>query len=446
MQLYPHQATGRDWLASHKVGLLADEQGLGKTITAIVAADKIRASRVLVVSPTVVLWNWAAEFAAWSPGRKCQVISTGKQRLDDDADVVVVTHGLLLRPFILDQLIRADWTVVIVDEAHAFKSRDAKRTRALYGSVIGAARACWILTGTPCPNHAGELWTHLDALAPGRIELDGGGRQLREHEFVDRFCHWRQTPYGRKVTGNRRDRLPELKKRLDGFILRRLKKNELKDLPPIRFETVHLRPLKLPAALAALSGTLSGRVEEALAGAEDAADVFERLKDSEDFTRFRRLCGMAKAEPVAELLEQELESGSLEKVVIFAWHGAVIEKLAEKLERFGCMTITGATPALERRQIVERFQMPTVVSHRRVLVANIIAGGVGITLTAASDVVFAEQSWTPGDNAQAADRCHRIGQTEKVRVRFVSLAGTIDEAVTATLRTKARMIREVLGE
>ena len=178
-------------------------------------------------------------------------------------------------------------------------------------------------------------------------------------------------------------------------------------------------------------------------GVDDASGFFNAVKDGEDFTKFRRLCGMAKAKPVADLLYQELEDGGLDKVVIFAHHKDVVDLIARDLERFGVRTITGATPAKDRAAYVDHFQTDPSV---RVIVANIVAGGVGITLTAAADVVFAEQSWTPGDNAQAADRCHRIGQTRRVRVRFMALAGTIDEAITQSLRQKIRMIREVLGE
>ena len=449
MKLYKHQEDGVAWLLGLERGMLADEQGLGKTITAIRAFDLLDAPRVLVIVPTVVLFNWEAEVGLWAPGRTVQVLATGKDDLRPDVDVVVVTHGLLLRPWIREQLKRGlprpegspVWSVAVLDEAHGFKSHEAKRSLAFYNELAPRCDRVWLMTGTPCPNNVGELWTHLRGLEPWRIELDG--QVMSEPRFVDRFCITRETQYGRKITGNRKDRLPELKKRLDGFILRRLKSKVLKDLPPIRFETVHLRPLKLGKALEVIEAAVSSRVAAELEGAGDAGEVFERLKDAEDFTRFRRLCGLAKAEPVGDLVWQELEEGGLEKVVVFAWHKDVIELLAKKLERFGVRTITGATPALERRASVEAFQTSPRV---RVIVANIVAGGVGITLTAAADVVFAEQSWTPGDNAQASDRCHRIGQTERVRVRFASLAGTIDEAVTASLRTKSAMIREVLGE
>lgn len=439
MELYPHQYAGVSFLSERTRALLADEQGLGKTVTALVAAEGFD-GRVLVVCPTVVLWNWEGEARTWLGfDTRVQVIEHGRAELEEDADVVVVTHGLLLRPFILEQLRRSGWDVCIVDEAHAFKSPAAKRTRALYRDLAPCCERVWILTGTPCPNNAAELWTHLRGLEPRRIAHDG--RTLPFDAFRARFCHVADTPYGPKVTGNRADMLAELKKRLEGFILRRRKKDVLKDLPPIRFETIRLRPTKLPTELEELSRELTPALEAAIADAEDALDGFDVLKDRTDFARFRRLCGLAKIDPVAELLDAELEDEALDKVVVFAHHKDVVEGIARRLSKFGVYTITGSTPAAERREAVEEFQRDPRV---RVIVANIVAGGVGVTLTASSEVLFAETSWVPGENAQAADRCHRIGQTERVRARFVSLAGTIDDAIAASLAQKARMIAEVL--
>lgn len=446
LTLYPHQHTGAYWLCERKAGILADEQRLGKTITALTAVDGLdllrnNSVRTLVVCPTVVLWNWKAEAEKWLDAPRVQIIDNGKVELDREADVVVVTHGLLLSRWILSQLANAKWDALIVDEAHAFKSPYAQRTDALYNTLAPSARYVWPMTGTICPNHAGELYTHLRGLAPERLVFEG--KVLTYDRFVDRFCTWRETQYGRKITGNRPDMLPELKERIDGFILRRLMKDIWPDLPRIRFETVHLRPLEMDAALVALNAELAPRVLKALHDPENFASFFDTLKDKEEYARFRRLCGMAKAKPVAEFLHQELLEGGLEKVVVFAHHQDVIKEIACSLARFGVRTITGGTSAFNRRANVEDFQTNPNI---RVMVANIIAGGVGVTLNAATEIVFVEQSWTPGDNAQAAKRCDHPDQTRRVRVRFMALADTCDEAVTASNRQKTQMVREVLGE
>lgn len=451
MPMYPHQIEGARWLAERRVALLADDPGLGKTFTALAATLQLppseTAQRVLVLCPTVVLFNWQAEVHRWLPGFDAQVVTHGKAQIEPDADVVIVPHGLLLTPWIRSQLLKTAWDAVIVDEAHAFKSVEAKRTAALYhaqAGIVKSAKRVWLLTGTPCPNHAGELYTHLRGLDWKRLVVEVGKPPLEYWEFVDRYCRSRETPYGVQIVGNRPEKLPELKRALDGFVLRRKKADVLKDLPPIRFEMVHLRPLDLDAATAALDAELSPHVRQALSerDVESTLEYFNAVKGEAGFTRFRRLCGLAKAGPVAELLERELEDGALEKVVVFAHHKDVVEKTADGLGRFGVRTITGATAPADRAANVAAFQTSGRV---RVMVSNIVAGGVGVTLNAASEVMFAEQSWVPGENAQAANRCHRIGQAKRVRVRFAALAGTLDAVIAQALRRKIKMIQEVVG-
>lgn len=453
LPLYPHQVEGARWLADRTAALLADEPGLGKTITALVATKSLQPQdvgcpRVLVLCPTVVLYNWEAEAETWLEAPCIQVVAHGKTTIEPVAEVVIVTHGLLLNAWIRSQLLSASWDVVIVDEAHGFKSMEAERTTVLYhaqAGVVKAAGRVWLLSGTPCPNNAAELYTHLRGLDWKRLVPETGGKPMEYDEYVRRYCVWEYGLHGIKITANQRARLPELKKRLEGFILRRKKKDELKNLPPIRFETVHLRPVNLDAALVALGQDLSKSVRKELADLERGEDAaltfFDTIKNRTEFAEFRRLCGMAKAQQVVELLERELEDGALDKVVVFAHHRAVVDLIAAGLERFGIRTITGASSPVERNRAVASFQTDARV---RVMVSNIVAGGVGVTLTAASDVVFAEQSWVPGENAQAANRCHRIGQTERVRVRFTALAGTLDATITQALRRKAQMIQEVL--
>lgn len=450
-RLYPHQRVGVDWLASRSAGLLADEQGLGKTATALQAADRLRARRVLVLAPAVVTFNWAVEAAEWFTGPEdtVQVVRTGRCAVDPNARLVIVSHGLLTRRAVVERLWSIRWDVLVVDEAHNFRTPDAKRTRALFGawdwphgpSLVDAADVVWLLSGTPMPNHAAELWTMLWGLDPGRV-ADASGATMSYRAFQAHHCHLRQTRYGVKVTGNRN--LPELRGRLQGFSLRRTKAQHL-DLPPVRWDLVTLAPDRLDAELRAMDAALGEDMAEALqTHAEDPEAAFELLRDSHELTTFRRLCGLAKAPAVAELLISELEVGALDKVVVFGVHRGVLDHLQQCLDLAGIGTvrIDGSTSQPDRQTAVTRFQSEPGV---RVLLGNIQAAGVGITLTAAADVVFAELSWTPGDNAQAADRIHRIGQTaESVRVRFVALANTADEMVTATLRNKVRMIREVL--
>lgn len=452
-ELYPHQVTGVEWLRNRDRGLLFDEMGLGKTITAIAAADAAGVGRTLCIVPAVVLWNWKREWEKWSPGRRVQILDCGDTVLDGRADVAITTHGLLLKPMMRAQLLMYAWDLTILDEAHFFRGRNSQRTQVFYGkygvdsvnalgnAIVDRSKRVWLLTGTPMPNNCSELWTHLWGLFPSSIPNEIG-RPMSFKAFRSRYCVTKPTLYGIKVIRNKN--VTELRDKVKGFSLRRLKKDVL-DLPAVRYETVTLRPKVLPFELkrveAMIAPKLLGIIREGMADDATPAQGYKMMKSETDFSRFRHLCGMAKAEPCAELLQMELEDGALRKVVVFAHHAAVVDVLVHALKDYNAVSITGETPAKMRDYRVELFQRD---EHVRVMICNIVAGGTGITLTAASEVVFVELSPVPGENAQAADRVHRIGQEEKVRVRVLALAGSIDEDFTELLRRKTKMIREVL--
>lgn len=451
--LYPYQRAGADWLASRRAGLLADDMGLGKTITALRAAARVGARRVLVLAPSVVLLNWKREADTWllEGVERAQVVRSGYDRIDPTARLVVVSHGLFWRPEMRARLLETSWDVLIVDESHEFRNAGnggvpVKRTAALYGTdgsvgLVTRAGAVWLLSGTPMPNHAGELWTMLHACAPELIESEHTGYPLTYGGFLSRYCRTAPCPFkGRKVVGNKRG--DELRNRLRGFVLRRRKSDHL-DLPPVRYETTALEG-DVSAAMRVVDELATGRFEDALVEAGGDADLaLDILGRSSELADFRRLCGLTKAPLAAELFEDELRLGGLDSLVVFAHHRDVLSVLAERLEDFGVERIDGSVSPAARDAATRRFQDP---KGPRVMLCNIRAGGVGVTLTRASTLAFVELSWVPGENAQAADRIHRIGQrAESVRVRFLSLANTVDEVIVASVRRKIQSIREVMG-
>jgi len=364
---------------------------------------------------------------------------------DPDATVVIVTHGLLLSKTLRTRLLLGRFDLCILDESHFFRGHAAKRSAFFYGrgrhggpGVTGIADVCkrvWCLTGTPMPNDASDLWTMAHGLWPGAFP-DGFGA-FRAH-----YCETTWSPYGDhvKVVGNRN--VAELREQLRGRVLRRRKADVL-DLPPVRHETVNLRPTSMPHELALMQGELDDNLVAQLENADTADDAFALLGANKAFAAFRRLCGIAKAQAASELLAMELASGALAKVVVMAHHTAVVDAIATSLSAYGVRTITGATSAKGRTAAVDAFQTDPGV---RVIVCNILAGGTGTTLTAASELVFVELSFVPGENVQAADRIRRIGQDSPCRVRFIALDGTLDEAIVGVLRRKVAMIREVLAK
>lgn len=429
--LYPFQVAGARWLREHRRGGLFDEQGLGKTVQAIHAAVALDA-RVLLVVPTVVSHNWAREIEKWAGvyAKPLQVVVHGKETVSPAARWVIVPHSLMLRPAIADQL--KGFEAILLDEGHFFRSPSAQRTRTFFlgrDPVCRRAPYCWLLTGTPVPNHAGELWPMLAGIAPERLRFDG--KLMGYGAFLDRFCVLAPNPFGTKpkVVGLKNP--DELRERLGGFYLRRLKKDEL-TLPPIRYGHVVLTPEEAQSeAMQAMEAKFGG-----LRGEE----LLDAMRRDSDFSTWRHECGRLKAHPAVDLLRSDFESG-MGKVVVFAHHLDVIRTVVSGLSDYGAVALIGAKSAGERQAAVDAFQNDP---QTRVCVAQIAAGGVGVTLTAASDVVMVEQSPVPGDNSQCIDRCHRIGQGKSILVRFLSLAGSVDEVFAEILARKSAMIAEVL--
>ena len=432
--LYPHQHAAVDWLAANPRACLADDQGLGKTISAAVALRRLGLRQVLIVCPSVVMWNWQRELREWAQLDTSVLYASA---LAPNASSVITSHALIRKKAVRAKLHRR-WDLLIVDESHVFRN-PSQQTMALYRHLLPWADRVWCLTGTPMPNDPSELWTMLHCLRPAEFPE-------RWAEFREQYCELRNSRFGLKPIAVKNG--AELRARVRPHMLRRLKKDVL-DLPALRSETICVRPLTIPPELAEIERKLRRALARGTAGAGEKLDAVQSvatpedalavLRECEDFARFRRLCGEAKIEPLGELLAAELAQ-TREHYVVFAHHRNVIAALAQRLAAFSVATLTGATSARDRDRSVAQFQDGAL----RVLVVQITAGGIGITLTRATEAVFAELPWSPGELAQARDRFYRIGQTQAVRVRYVSLAASIDETIADVLRTKMAMQREVL--
>lgn len=437
--LFAHQREGARFLAAHSTALLADEPGLGKTAQAIAACDLVQAEKVLVICPAVAKENWRREFQRWQTKARSILVQYGSiftVEAVTSAHVLILNYELLQHATLLLALKAKPRPVMIVDEAHYLKSSAAKRTQTVYGDrVMGGddvglcagVKYIWLLTGTPAPNHAGEVWTHLRALSPGTLGSDA----YHEIQFQEQFCEVRDTVYGRQITGSKN--LKELAGRLKGWMLRRKKSDVMADLPPLRFAPEPLSGVKMqatPEMKRIVEGDLS---DDDLLAALRSADVHLATE--------RRMTGLLKMDAAAALVSDTL-TGNKRKLVIFAVHNEVIDGLKERALVFGAVLIKGDTPHKERQAAIDRFQNDP---DCRVFIGNIKAAGTAITLHAASEVLFVETSWTPSDNYQAACRCHRIGQRDAVLARLLYLPGSIDETVQRVLARKANDLTELFG-
>lgn len=409
----PYQLAGAEFLAARTAALLADEPGLGKSAQAIIAADTAGAGRVLVICPASVVENWRREIEMWSLGLF-------------DFEVLSFDRASQATP---------GFDTLIIDEAHYAKTPTAKRTQTLYGpkwdrvgGLAEQAQRVYLLSGTPMPNNPSELWTHLRALHADAIPAKSG-KPRTFAQFVGKFCHTRDNGFGMQIVGGKNH--DQLRAALDGFMLRRTKAEVMSEMPALRYAELAVPGRIDPKAL----GDEAVIVRKALE--EHGVDGLKMVAGH--VTTLRRLTGAAKVAGVAAWVRDWLANGG-GKIVLFAQHRDVLDGLQAELKPVCALArVDGSTT--DRQRQVDEFQR----SDARVFLGQLQAAGTGITLTAASDLVFVESSWVPAENEQAAQRIHRIGQDAACLVRLATLAGSIDEAVQRAIARKMNDIVRVIG-
>lgn len=441
MKMWSHQQKVVPLLADRNF-LLFWEAGVGKTLPMLHAAHGLR-KRALYLGPPAIRTQVAKEAQASGLYRAqdVQVIRTGKDRVAPQAKLVVCSYDHLIDPKVWKQLFSLDWGALILDEGHLLKNSGAKRTRAVYGARISSPGALtkkalrvWVATGTPITNDPSDLWTHLSRLMPNRLAQAG---ITTKTEFLQRFCHLRDTPYGAKVVGGKN--LPELARLLDG-VSDRVKKTDVLDLPPLLVSQVWVPPDDLD---------LSDVPEEAVATIEAIMqnDDLSKLELLEaPLATMRRQIGLAKAPHAAEMALSEIDGG-VWKSILFYQHTEVGRLIYDTLTstarmRDAVVMYTGGMSQTKRDAVVESFTRDPNV---RILVAQIQAAGTGLNLQAAERVMIVEPAWTPALNEQAISRAYRGGQKRRVWASYVCIEDTVDEDITDALIRKAKIIKEVVG-
>jgi SWI/SNF-related matrix-associated actin-dependent regulator 1 of chromatin subfamily A len=419
VELYTYQRAGVDHLlaSASKLAYLADDMGLGKTLQAVTTCDELEAEDILVVCPASVRVNWSREIERFQADDSVPInVMLKTDDLLPEWGWVIASYEWVRAN--ADRLKQRDWDVIVLDEAHYVKSPDAARTKAIAGTrgLMKCAKRVLALSGTPMVNNAAELWTLLNAGAPDVI--DG----MSYWQFASRYCHVVENRFGKQIGNNKKACAAELRERIAPVFLRRTKEEVLDDLPPVRFDTLFVEGAVPP-------------VDEETA--KEIAAILEQVETgmslgpvSDAVATVRRLTGMAKVDAVADVVAADSEAS---KIIVAAYHRSVIDRLLERLPT--AVVLHGGVTADARQEAIDRFQNDDAV---RVFIGQITAAGVGVNLTAASNVVFCESSWTPADNAQMAARAHRIGQKNPVLVRFATLAGSIDEQIQKVVVRKAR--------
>jgi SWI/SNF-related matrix-associated actin-dependent regulator 1 of chromatin subfamily A len=324
--------------------------------------------------------------------------------------------------------------MIVLDEAHYLKNHDAKRTRLIYGprcdginGVVENVPKVVLLSGTPAPNNTAELWPHLRATYPQAIPDLERGRPMNLWQFRARYSVLEQTQYGERVIGSKNT--ASLRQACAPYFIRIRGADVLKDLPPIVWSTdpVAGEAPPLPRALQEAAGLEGEQLLQWMQGNDIA------------LATVRRLFGMAKVAGSVEWIDYFLENNPDRSLVVFAHHRDVLLALAGRLQAHQPIVVHGGTPLTHRAAAVEQFQ----ARKGRLWLGQMQASGTAITLTAASDVLFVEQDWTPSTMAQAAARTHRIGQTRPVMARVLYLDDSLDDAISEVLTRKAREIAQM---
>ena len=422
MPLFPHQVEGVAFLRGRRRAILADDMGLGKTRQSIVAlTGAVPVGPWLVVCPASVKHAWAREIAAVRPDDAVHVVGPADPPAVGYSGWVIVNYDLLHR---VDALLEdLPWTGIVFDEAHYLKNHTSlrsKHARELVAAAPGAVLHA--LTGTPLTNRPRDLFPLLQLVGHplGRSFLP----------FAQRYCAAHHNGFGWVADGA--SNLDELRAKLHDVMLRRTKDDVL-DLPPKLRRWV---PVPVPPA----TGRREMRrvVAGLLAGGAGGVPAQDRVRLLAELTKARVAIARAKVPTTIEYVDGVIAQG--EKAIVYSAFDEPVQRIAA---HFGeaAVVLTGATPAAQRQALVDRFQEDPAV---RVFVANLIAGGVGLTLTAARQVVFNDLDWVPANHWQAEDRAYRIGQAGVVNVTYFMAEGTIDAFVARVLRGKAALVDAVV--
>jgi superfamily II DNA or RNA helicase len=452
--LMPHQARLlASAAAGHRTFLLADEPGLGKTAQALLAAEIAGAYPLLAVVPNVVKTNWAREAAMWTPRRSVTVIHGDGETIDGFADIVVVNYEVLDRH--VDWIGDHGFRGMIVDEAHYIKNKRSQRSQHVIDVSARIRRRVrrpllMALTGTPLINDIDDfraIWQFLgwiDETKPGdtlMASLEQTGTTPADHAFYPAarsavidlgIVRRRKAEVAADIPARR---IADLPVELEGPVGRSIRdaENQLTQRLLSRYQAMLERRR---------TGSTVDGIDTALVRRAAERELAEKGDSSgENVFAMVRKIGQAKAELAADYAAQLARSAG--KVVFFAKHIDVMDAAEAVFAKRGIRytSIRGDQTSTARQKAIDAFATEPDVA---VMVCSLTAGGVGVNLQAASNVVLAELSWTNAEQTQAIDRVHRIGQTEPVTAWRVIAAQTIDTKIAELIDNKAELAARAL--
>ena len=437
-KLMNFQKEGLDFLLkSSGNALLADEMGLGKTVQTLsyVSTEK-QTFPVLIVAPLVTLNNWEREIEKFlkkksrngrileSESPSVTLIRTGKSKELPKTDIYIINYELLLKRS--DDLEKVGIHTIVCDEVHNLRSKTTQKYKAVKKlAALPTVHYRIGLSGTPIYNRGSEIWPIIDILKPGLL---GSFK-----EFCEYFCYVNDKGKAIVLENKRASLRNELQKHV---MLRRKKADVLKELKDkVRYKEVIASDTEFYLEeLDKIWKKLEAEQKEAQTEFSKSAS-YHRAIQSE-----RQIAGVAKLPHVINFVKNIMEIE--ESVVVFCHHKVIHKLLHESLQEFSPVSIIGGQSDSTRQDQIDKFQK----GESKLMIAGIRAGNVGINLTRAKYVIFAELDWSPAIHRQAEDRLHRIGQKNTVFAYYLIGNGTLDDHVASILVDKSYEIDAIMDE
>lgn len=431
-ELYPYQKIGVEFfLNSGGRAILADAPGLGKSFQSLAYIAHEKKKRTLVICPASVKFTWESECYKWTK-LKPLVINSQKGGWPDSAtlsnyQVVVINYDIIKKYFNDLSVIR--WDCLVCDEFHYLKNSASNRSKYVK-ELSRNIPSVLLLSGTPMLNRPVELFNGLNIVDPQNWN--------DWFLFTKNYCGGHRGRFGWDASGA--TNIDELQKRIDHYFIRRTKEQVLKELPPRRF-------IECPVVLDKEAGEQYKMAEDSFIDylrevkkkniPENASAI--QANKLVKLNELRQISSRGKIYAAEEIIQNLIDND--EKVVVFSSYNAPLEELHKRFQGVSMM-LTGKTKNEDRKELINRFQNDKTA---KVFLGGIKSAGVGITLTAAPNVVFLDYSWTPSDHVQAADRIYRIGQTaDSVSVYQLFSKDTIDVDMKHTLESKQLLFDKLI--
>ena len=433
-----HQVTAINKLLENDKFILADEMGLGKTTSAIIAALEGKYKKILIVCPASLKINWKKEIMNYDKAENISIVDSGDFRVKKwtivNYDLLKNFHYLPQPGVNIEDLTPSaidfhKFDLVIADEAHYLKNSGTNRTK-IFNDFAFRIPNRWLLTGTPITNKPIDFYNLLH-LCDSPIAINW-------MHFVRRYCAGRQIK--RKGTNKKfwltsgASNLDELREYSADVMLRRLKKDSV-DLPQKTIKPIYI-PLEY-------SVSYNEYLKEYQDWVESTEDLEEQPRMSDHLTRLlkiRQLLSNDKIKHTIALAEDLIEND--QKVIIFSCFTDTINAIHEHFGK-ASVIIDGSVSSKNRDIAVEKFQKDDKI---KVFCGNIVAAGVGLTLTESSVVIFNDLDWVPANHAQAEDRSHRMGQENPVHIIYPLFDETLDTVMFESLQKKMKIISQIMGD